>query len=320
MRYIKWKIAAFLLILPFIFCGCSKKDKQEPTITEEEANIANIVSVNISGWKPGLDRVINYEQGLRSYLRLYSDRLADLCLAYGFKKVATKEYKNSNSLSIMVEVYDFGSSKNAYGIYSFDTVGKKMGIGNDAVYSHGILKFWKGRLFVRIVAQEEYRQLEKSLILFAKAVDQKITDAGEKPYLLTKIPEEKIVPDSLHFFHENVCLNNIYYIPESHTLGLSDQTDVVTAQYYFSKDSYPRLFIIEYPDEISAQNAYNAFTVLYYDVQASVYKDDDINIVLTDENDNNSISIKRNFVILVFESKTEDFTKNLVKETLKRID
>jgi hypothetical protein len=320
MRYIKWKIAAFLLILPFIFCGCSKKDKQEPTIAEEEANIASIVNVNIPGWKAGLDRVINYEQGLRSYLRLYSDRLADLYLAYGFKKVATTEYKNSSSLSVMVEVYDFGSSKNAYGIYSFDTVGKKMDIGNDAVYSHGILKFWKGRLFVRIVAQEEYRQLEKSLILFAKAVDQKIINAGEKPYLLTKLPEEKIVPDSLHFFHENVCLNNIYYIPESHILGLSDQTDVVTAQYSFSKDSYPRLFIIEYPDEISAQNAYNAFTVLYYDVQASVYKDDDINIVLTDENDNNSISIKRNFVILVFESQTEDFIKKLVKETLKKID
>jgi hypothetical protein len=316
MRYIKWKITAFLLILPFIFCGCSKKDKQEPVITEEEVNITNTANVSISGWKAGLDRVINYEQGLR----LYAGRLADLYLAYGFKKVATKEYKNSNSLSIMVEVYDFGSSKDAYGIYSFDTVGKKMDIGNDAVYSHGILKFWKGRLFVRIVAQEEYHQLEKSLILFAKAVDQKITNAGEKPYLLTKIPEEKIVPDSTHFFHENVCLNNIYYIPESHTLGLSDQTDVVTAQYSFSKDSYPRLFVIEYPDELSAQNAYNAFTVLYYDVQTPVYKDDDINIVKTEEGDNNSISIRRNFVVLLFESRTEEIAKKLVKETLKKID
>ncbi|HGE70450.1 TPA: hypothetical protein ENX78_06425 [Candidatus Poribacteria bacterium] len=316
MMHAKLKIPTLILIMLFIFCGCSKKDKQEITVSEEDVDIAKIVNVNIPGWKAGIERVINYEQGLR----LYAGRLADLYLVYGFKKFATKEYKNPNSLSIMVEVYDFGNSKNAYGIYSFDTIGKKMDIGNDASYSYGILRFWKGRLFVRIVAQEEYRQLEKSVIQFAKAVDQKITNIGERPYLLTKIPQEKMVPDTLHFFHENACLNNIYYIPESYTLGLSDQTDVVTAQYSFGANSYPRLFVIEYPDELSAQNAYNAFTVRYYDEQTPVYRNDDINIVRTEEDDYNSISIKKNFVILVFEAHSADINKRLTKEVTKKID
>ncbi|MGB9595321.1 MAG: DUF6599 family protein [Candidatus Poribacteria bacterium] len=315
MRRLKLKTYIIFIIISFIFCGCSKKDKQNEVIPEEEVDIAKLVNVNIPGWKAGIERVINYEQGLR----LYVGRTADLYLAYGFKKFATKEYKNRNSLSIMVEVYDFGNSKNAYGIYSFDTTGKKMDIGNDASYGYGILRFWKGRLFVRIVAQEEYRQLEKSIIQFAKAVDQKIPNVGERPHLLTKIPQEKIVPDTLHFFHENLCLNNIYYIPESYTLGLSDQTDVVTAQYSFTTNSYPRLFVIEYPDELSAQNAYNAFTVRYYDAQTPVYKND-INIVRTEEDDYNSISIKKNFVILVFESHSAEINKKLTKEVLKRID
>lgn len=317
MRHLEFRIFILLLIILFTFCGCSKKDKQDEIISEEDqiVDIVKLVNVNIPGWKAGIERVINYEQGLR----LYAGRIADLYLAYGFKKFATKEYKNHNSLSIMVEVYDFGNSKNAYGIYSFDTTGSKMDIGNDASYSYGILRFWKGHLFVRVVAQEEYRQLEKSIVQFARAIDQKINIAGERPHLLTKIPQEKIVPDTLHFFHENSVLNNIYYIPESYTLGLSDKTDVVTAQYSFAPNSYPRLFVIEYPDELSAQNAYNAFTVRYYDAQTPVYKND-INIVRTEEDDYNSISIRKNFVILVFESHSAETNKKLTKEVLKRID
>lgn len=317
MRRLKLKVPILIVTALFMFYGCSKKDKQNETIPipEEEIDIVELVNVNIPGWKAGIERVINYEQGLR----LYAGRIADLYLAYGFKKFAIKEYKNRDSLSIMVEVFDFGNSENAYGIYSFDTAGSKMDIGNDATYSYGILKFWKGPLFVRIVAQEEYRQLEKSIIQFARAIDQKITVIGERPQLLKKIPHEKIVPDTLHFFHENSVLNNIYYIPESYTLGLSDKTDVVTAQYSFAPTSYPRLFVIEYPDELSAQNAYNAFTVRYYDAQTPVYKND-LNIVRTEEDDYNSISIKKNFVILVFESHSSEINKKLTKEVSKRID
>ncbi len=315
MRYIELKSFILILIILLILCGCSKKDGQNETVIEEEVDIVKLVNVNIPGWKAGIERVVDYEQGLR----LYVGRIADLYLAYGFKKFATREYKNRDSLSIMVEVYDLGKSGNAYGMYSFDTAGNKMDIGNEASYSYGTLRFWKGRLFVRIVAQEEYRQLEKYIIQFARAVDQKITSVGERPSLLKKIPQEKMIPDTLHFFHENLCLNNIYYIPESYTLGLSDQTDVVTAQYSFASNSYPRLFVIEYPDELSAQNAYNAFTVRYYDAQTPVHKND-INIVRTEEDDYNSISIKKNFVILVFESHSAEINKKLTKEVLKRID
>lgn len=311
-----YKTLVFLLLILMAFYGCAKKDNQEPVVVEQEINLANVVNVTIPGWKAEKERVIENEK----YLKLYAGRLSDLYIAYGFKKLVSKEYKNSDSLSIIVEAYDLGTSKNAYGLYSFDTVGEKLTVGQDAVYSHGIIKFWKGRLFIQVVAEEEYRQLEKNVIAFARAVDQKIPYTSEKPNLLKMVPEERMVPDSIHFFHQNICLNNIYYIPESHSLGLSDQTDVVTAQYNFGKEMYPRLILIEYPDELSAQNASNGFTVLYFDEETPVYKDDNINVVRTDEGEYNSISIKRNFLILVFESRSADVSRKLATTTIKKLD
>ena len=311
-----FKIPVFLLIILMIFYGCSKKDNQEQAAVEEEINLANVVNVTVPGWKAEKEFVIDNAQKMKQY----AGRLSDLYIAYGFKKLVAKEYKNANSLSIIVEAYDFGTGKNAYGMYSFDTVGKKLSVGQDALYGHGVVKFWKGRLFVQVSAQEEYRQLEKSVMAFARLVDQKIPYVSEKPNILKMIPEERIVTDSLHFFHQNICLNNIYYIPESHSLGLSDQTDVVTAQYNFGKEMYPHLLLIEYPDELSAQNAYNGFTVLYFDEETPVYKDDNINVVRTEEGEYNSISIKRNFVIIVFESRSADVSRQLSSTTLKKLD
>jgi len=311
-----YRISAFLLLILVIFCGCSKKDNQEPVAVEDEINLSNVVNATVPGWKADKERVIDNKKNLK----LYAGRLADLYLSYGFKKLVTKEYKNSSSLSIIVEAYDFGTGKNAYGMYSFDTVGKKLGIGQDAVYGHGVIRFWKGRLFVQVVAEEEYRQLENSVIAFARVIAQKIPYTSEKPNLLKMVPEERMVPDSIHFFHQNICLNNIYYMPESYSLGLSDQTDVVTAQYNFGKEMYPRLVLIEYPDELSAQNAYNGFTVLYFDEETPVYKDDNINVIRTEEGEYNSISIKRNFVIIVFESRSADVSRQVAGTTMKKLD
>jgi len=304
------------LVTSVFFCGCLKRDMQEQVTVEEEINLAPVVNVNIPGWKAEKERVIDNGQTLKQY----AGRFGDLYLAYGFKKLVTKEYKNSKSLSIVVEVYDLGTGKNAYGLYSFDTVGKKLSVGQDAVFEHGILRFWKSRLFVQVVAQEDFRQLEKDIVAFARAVDQRIPYTSEKPALLDMVPEENMVPDSLHFFHQNICLNNIYYLPESYSLGLSDQTDVVTAQYNVSKGVYPRLIMIKYPDELTAQNAYNGFTVLYFDEESAIYKDDNINVVRTDEGEYNSISIKRNYIILVFEPRSVDVSRQIAGAALKKLD
>lgn len=312
MRYIKF-IIIFNIILIVLGCGNTKNsDQEEPT--PQEINLSSISDVNNPNWKLEITRVISNKETLEKY----AGRLSSLYSAYSFNKLMVKQYANKNSLAITAEVFEFKKSDDAFGLYSFDTIGKKLDIGQDAVYNHGIIRFWKDRIFVRIIAHENYREAQKDILSFAKAIEKNIPYESEKPQILKLIPEENLVPDSLCFFHQNACLNNIYYVPETYALGLSDQTDAVAVQYKMD-GAYPRLVIVKYPDESSAQNAYNGFKVLYFDVNTPIYNDDDINVARTEEGEYNSISLIHNYIVLVFESRSTNTSRQLADAALKKI-
>ena len=183
-----------------------------------------------------------------------------------------------------------------------------------------ILKFWKDKILVRVFAEEEYQKLEEDVFAFGRQIDSKILTEGSKPDLLSFVPEEKIVPDSLHFFHENICLNNIHYIPESTALGLSEQTNAVTAQYALGGKQPPRLLLIEYPSEPEARTAFSEFSTLYFPQGEPISADRRTNIVSMGEEEYNSITLNRNFMILVFEAQHPDLCKKLVAATLAKTE
>lgn len=318
--------AKFLMIFLLVISSCSscfrndKKEKQdqqgEAVSSDAEIDLLSLVSVQIPGWQAEKPMVINEARGMRRYM---TERESELYCAYGFRRMAVGKFKNAGSLPIVVEIYEFDSSENAYGIFSFDTTGNKLRVGQEAVYGHGILKFWKGKIFVRVVATEEFRVLEKDVLAFGRAIDSRIPTMGSKPSILSLIPGGKLMPDSIHFFHKNICLNNIYYIPESETLYLSEQTDVVTAQYDFGPNQYPRLILIKYPDEFVAKTGFDGFNTAYFHEQTPVSSDQKTNIVRTEDGEYDSITLHRNFVILVFESRSPNPCKQLIDETLVRM-
>ena len=133
------------------------------------------------------------------------------------------------------------------------------------------------------------------------------------------IPEERLIPDSLHFFHENICLNNICYIPESTNLGLSEQTDALTAQYDMGGKQPPLLLLIEYPDATAAMTAFTEFSALYFQGE-SIKPEQRINVVRIGAEELNSISLHREFVIMVLDARTPEICSKLVAATLARIE
>ncbi|HGJ64711.1 TPA: hypothetical protein ENS27_04895 [bacterium] len=312
MRYL-YSVFIFFILILFFACGRAKHDQVEPIPHEYDLTV--IADVSISGWKPDITRFIYNKENLKKY----AGNLAELYSSYGFKKLIVKQYINSKSKMLKIELFELDKSENAFGLYSFDTIGKKQDIGQGAVYDHGILRFWKDRLFVKIVASEDYKEIEKDIISFAKAIANNINYEGQKPDIIELVPEENLVTDSLCFFHHNICLNNIYYVPETHALNLSDETDAVAVQYKVDGNVYPRLIIVRYPDEISAENAHKNFSKLYFDVNTAIYNDDKINVVRTEEGEYNSISLRRNYIVLVFESRSSNTSRDLAGAALKKI-
>lgn len=307
-----------VIILNFIsltIIGCLNNDEPIETATES-VDLISIVDVNIPNWELIRSRFIVDQQELRRYL----GRSDELYFAYGFERLLIREYKNKKSFPLKVEAYLLNSSENAYGIFSFDQVGKKIAIGQGAVYSLGILRFWKDRLFIKIIATEEYQELEKDAIMFAKIIDSKIKNTGQKPKIISYVPEEKLIPDSMHYFHKNISFNNIYYLPETIHLNLNEETNAVAVQYSFGGGNFPRLIIIEYPDNTLSETAYNSFKKSYFSDQKTVNESENNIIIQTDENDYNSMYLYKNFIILTFEALTANTCKKLSDQTIFKIN
>ena len=307
---------ALIISLLFIgICsGCSPKDQEVEEPQDEGIDLLSLASVQMPGWEEKETTFISKAKDIPKY----TGDETELYLAYGLKRLVAKEYKNEESLLLLVEIYELDSSENAYGIYSFDTVGVKPKIGQGAAYGHGLLRFWKDNLLVRVLAREEYMRLEEDILAFGREIDFKILTTGTLPYLLTLMPEEKLIPDSLHFFHKNICLNNICYIPESTTLNLSEQTDAVTARYDLGGRPPPLLLLIDYPNGVAAETAFMEFGALYFQGEP-VYPDRRINVVKVGENEYSSITLTRNLVIVVIEARNVDFCKKLVASALTKI-
>jgi hypothetical protein len=313
-------ILALLLIAFCSACSSKGRENEEEEKTESPAeqgeNLLSFVSVQVPGWEEEDGEIITKEDDLKEYM----GNMAPLYLSYDLQKLAFKSYKNSNSYPLYAEIYEFASSEDAYGMYSFDTVGDKLNMGQEASYNHGFLKFWKGKMLVRIIAEKEHEILKADILKFGRQIDYNIMESGPKPHIISLIPTENLVPDSLHFFHENICLNNIYYIPESTTLYFSKKTDAVTAEYAV-EGSLPswRLILIHYPDSTTAKNAFNEFTALYFQGE-SVSSDQRINIILMGDGEYSSIALSKNFMILIFESPNSSVCRKMVADILANIE
>lgn len=307
-------LAALLLIIA-VCSGCSSKDKQVETTPVNETDLLSLVSVQMPGWEENETTLISKASDISKHM----GNEAELYLTYGLKRLATKKYKNGKSLPMLVTVYEFNSSEDAYGIYSFDTVGDKLDIGQEAVYGHGVLRFWKDNMLVRVLAEEEYTQVEKDILSFGRQIDSRILTTGPKSQLLSLIPQEKLIPDTTHFFHSNLCLNNIYYMPESSTLDLSGDTNVLTARYNLGGEQPPLLILIEYPNGVTAEKAFAEFSNLYFRGEPvdPVIR---INIIQMEDETYSSITLNRKYVILVFEARHADICKKLVAATLASIE
>ncbi|MBD3184910.1 hypothetical protein GF312_21690 [Candidatus Poribacteria bacterium] len=312
---IKNSVGFILFILvPVIFCiCCSPEEKEEQQI--QGGDLSSFVIIQKDGWHKEQNKSMKKPDDIWDY----AGKDGELYQSYGVIGAAIAKYKNEKSLKILVEIYEFTNSEDAYGLYSFDTVGESMDIGQESVFNHGLLKFWKDKFLVRIIAEEEFPQLKKDIISFAREVDSRILSTGSKPQLLAFLPNEKKVPNSLHYFHQNICLNNIFYIPESSELCLSDQTKAVTAEYAYGTKQPTQFILIEYPENSQAISAFASFGELYFQGE-KISSDQNVIIARMAEEQYDSMAIMRNFIIIILEARHPDICRKLMAETLTNIE
>jgi hypothetical protein len=212
----------------------------------------------------------------RANLYDYIDGGADFYLSYAFQRAVVADYSGPGHAKITVELYDMGSSYDAFGVFAHDqrpaapsavegakespSLGqaRDRGIGQGSSYTGGLLTLWKDRVFARVFAERESPATREAVLKFGKAIAAAVRAAGPKPPLLRLLPQAGLAPRSVRYLHTDTVLNNVLYLP-GNPLGLNAQTDVVYGEYPGAKGVPPaKVVVVQYPTTERARAAFLA--------------------------------------------------------------
>ena len=211
-----------------------------------------------SGWKTGRED----QAFTRDNIFDYMDGGGEIYLAYDFQFVFVREYVRDDAPSIVAEIYQMSSSQDAFGVFTHDIDGDEIDLGQGAIYAAGLLRFWKDKIFVRILADSETPEAKAVIMKLGTTIVRAISQDGEKPGLVKALPTEGLRPKSLCYFHTLISLNAHYYLANVNILNLSPETRVVMARY--EKDgSEARLLLVGYPTVERAVDAHGRFVEMF---------------------------------------------------------
>jgi len=187
---------------------------------------------------------------------------AEVYKAYNMKQCFSRRYSTSNGPAIILDIFDMRSSKDAFGVYTHDTDGDEIDIGQDGRFRPGWLSFWKDRFFVSIYVEEENEVAEKAVVDLGKQIDGIIAKEGTRPIILLKLPVQGLQAGSTRYLHHPMVLNYHYYLSDENILNISEHTEVVLAKYQINGEN-ARLLLATYPGLDAANDAYSGFLEHY---------------------------------------------------------
>lgn len=174
----------------------------------------------------------------------YMNGAAELYLRYGFRLLHTASYKLPDQIAD-VELYDMGSSKDAFGVFSWDAHGEQLQLGQGARYEGGVLRCWQDRFFIKVKGQAHSDVFKQFAIAMAKHITKWIGKWGPLPDLISVLPTS-LKPTGIRYFHCDEDLNSFHYVSTENVLGLSHSTEGVIADCSFGK-AQVKVVVIRYP-------------------------------------------------------------------------
>ncbi len=227
--------------------------------------IGDLAPTEINGWKAdGKDGEYN-----RTNLYDYIDGGAEVYLAYGYKAAFARRFTKPEQPAITADIFDMGTSEDAYGLFSFEREGKSVRIGQDSEYAGGFLRFWKGTYFVSILADKESPESKEAVMGLGKAIADKINDAGTRPKMLEFLPQSNLIAPSTRFFHQKSGLDYHFFVADKNILNLGPKTNVLLAQFKTparrTAKVIPKsqLLLVQYPTAKEASGAHASFGKAY---------------------------------------------------------
>lgn len=278
---------------------------------DEVIKVHSILPDAVAEWRTeGEDRIFT-----RETIFDYMNGAGEIYLSYDFVELIVREYVNPSGPPIVVEVYRMGSPEDAYGVFTHDTEGENVGIGDDGIYSAGFLMFRKGNIFIRILGERETPEVKEAIMRIAEHAADAITGRGRVPPLVSCLPADDLNEREIRYFHKPLSLNIHYFIADSNILDLSEKTDAVLARYNIENQKL-RLLVVAYPSSGDARRAFEQFIRVYLREDAG---EADSHISRIEKGKFVGAHHFTRFLILVFECSTKGVCETLTGRTLEKL-
>ena len=156
----------------------------------------------LDGWAKDGDAQVFTPETLFEYI----DGAADAYLAYEFEELAALSYNGENKRSITVEIYRHSDLRNAFGIYTQERPqqGDFVPVGTEGYYDTGILNFFHGPYYVKVMGFRLEGEDRTVLTAVAKDIAARIGGPPAFPGLLACFPAEGRVAHSERYFARDV--------------------------------------------------------------------------------------------------------------------
>ena len=244
----------------------------------------------------------------------YMDGAAELYRSFAFKHLLVRRYLKANSPAIIVELFDMGLAEEAFGIFTFETGGEDAGVGQGSDYGGGLLRFWKGKFFVNVYAEQEAPSTKQDVLEIAKGIARSLGQEGQKPKLIHYLPQEGLSERSIRYFHLYQSLNYHYFVSHQNILRLGEKTHALFASYLLpqTKDK-TFLLLIQYPTKKLAGEALQSFVKAYLPESTSA------KAIQTENRKWATALTYQEFVIVVFDAPLKDKAEELIQATKKKL-
>lgn len=231
---------------------------------QTESSAYNFFPEAIGEWKR-ISNPVTYEGKEKLYE--YINGGAEPYLSYSFIRVSTVEYQKTTDKKAFVDVWEFSSSDDAFGVFSKDSAGSDINLGNGSALLNNYLYIWNDTYFIRIEPREG-TVLTDDVTLVGKTILSLMPYKKLRlPFIMSYLPQQHLIKESIKFFHKKIILDSIYISEnfiEENVFHLSEKTDAIVAEYKFDNDTETfKLIIIKYPDIDTATLAIEDVTKLW---------------------------------------------------------
>jgi hypothetical protein len=270
-------------------------------------DIRQLLPESIGDWRPSEKEQIYSQTDLYAYI----NGGAELYLSYGFQQMVNQVYTCPEQPDLIIDIFDMGSAANAFGVFTHSRDEIETAFGQGSQYNEGLMLFWKDRYYVSILASPETPQSKEAMMIAAKYIDEAIASIGELPQLISVLPHNNLIQESVRFFHHHFWLNAHYFIAEENILKINKNTEVVLAKYN-AVNKTPVVVLVRYESESKADTARDHFVNHY------LPELEQKQIIQIEDGSWNGLKQNQSILAIVFNAANADIVKNLLNSLIWR--